>query len=47
LDEIEWKNVIDYIFRHVLVDPKKLETICPECHKKEHNGLHKLTPDLE
>ena len=30
---IEWENIIDYIFRHVLVDPKELETICPDCHK--------------
>ena len=36
LDGIEWDNIIDYIFRHVLVDPVKLETICPECHAKEH-----------
>ena len=36
LDGIEWDNIIDYIFRHVLIDPKRLETICPECHKKEH-----------
>jgi 5-methylcytosine-specific restriction endonuclease McrA len=36
LDGIEWENIIDYIFRHVLVDPSKLETICPECHLKEH-----------
>ena len=37
LDGIEWDNIIDYIYRHVLVDPKNLETICPECHKKEHH----------
>lgn len=36
LDGIEWDNVIDYIFRHVLVSPDKLETICPSCHEKEH-----------
>ena len=35
LNGIEWENIIDYIFRHVLVDPKELETICPKCHKKE------------
>ena len=38
LDGIQWDNIIDYIFRHVLVDPKGLETICPECHKKEHEN---------
>lgn len=36
LNGIEWEKIIDYIFRHVLVDPKELETICEECHKKEH-----------
>lgn len=36
MDGIEWDNIIDYIFRHVLVDPKKLETICVDCHKKLH-----------
>lgn len=36
LDGIEWDNIIDYIFRHVLVDPKGLETICPKCHDHEH-----------
>ena len=35
LDGIEWENIIDYIFRHVLVDPSKLESICPECHQRE------------
>ena len=35
LNGIEWENIIDYIFRHVLVNPKELETICPSCHSKE------------
>ena len=34
LNGIAWENVIDYIYRHVLVDPKELETLCPECHRK-------------
>ena len=34
LNGIEWQNVVDYIFRHVLVEPKHLQTLCPECHKK-------------
>ena len=33
LNGIEWENIIDYIFRHVLVDSKYLETLCPDCHK--------------
>jgi 5-methylcytosine-specific restriction endonuclease McrA len=36
LDGIDWLKIIEYIYRHVLVDPKNLETICPECHLKEH-----------
>jgi predicted HNH restriction endonuclease len=39
LDGIEWENIIDYIFRHVLVDPEKLKTICEDCHKKEHEKI--------
>jgi len=35
LNGIEWENIIDYIFRHLLVSPDELETVCPECHKKK------------
>ena len=35
LDGIEWEKVIDYIYRHVLVDPHKLITVCPDCHKRD------------
>jgi predicted HNH restriction endonuclease len=35
LNGIEWEKIIDYIFRHVLVDPKHLETVCPNCHEKK------------
>ena len=35
LDGIEWEKVIDYIYRHVLVDPEALETLCKSCHDKE------------
>jgi len=37
LNGIEWENIIDYIFRHLLVSPDALETVCPECHKKITN----------
>lgn len=33
LGGIEWKNMIDYVFRHLLVNPKKLETVCKPCHQ--------------
>ena len=35
----QWDKVIDYIYRHILVDPAYLETICPECYKKEHERM--------
>lgn len=31
-----WEHVIDAVYRHILCDPKDLMTICPECHKQEH-----------
>jgi hypothetical protein len=39
LNGIEWDKIIEYIYRHILVDPKHLETICPDCHDKLHRGL--------
>jgi predicted HNH restriction endonuclease len=39
LDGIEWEKMIDYIFRHLLVDPAKLSVMCKECHKEEHKPL--------
>jgi 5-methylcytosine-specific restriction endonuclease McrA len=33
LDGIEWEQMIDYVYRHLLVDPKKLETVCKQDHK--------------
>jgi 5-methylcytosine-specific restriction endonuclease McrA len=38
LDGINWEMILDYIYRHVLVDPSKLETLCPKCHDLE--GKH-------
>ena len=41
LNGIEWLKIVDYIYRHVLVDPKELETLCPECHRKiTEEGSH-------
>ena len=33
LEGIEWNRILDYIYRHLLVSPKKLETVCVLCHK--------------
>ena len=35
LDGIEWENIIAYIYRHLLVDPSRLEVLCKEDHEKE------------
>ena len=31
---IEWDDIIDFIYLHLLVDPRELETLCVDCHKK-------------
>lgn len=36
LDGIEWEKIIEYVYRHLLVHPDKLEVLCKECHGKEH-----------
>jgi 5-methylcytosine-specific restriction endonuclease McrA len=32
LDGIEWENILAYIYRHLLVSPDRLETVCKEDH---------------
>ena len=34
---IEWQPLIDYVFRHLLVDPKDLTVMCKPCHDKTHD----------
>ncbi len=34
LDGFETEKIIDYIFKHLLVDPSRLETVCKGCHAK-------------
>ena len=36
-DMIQWDKVLDYIQKHILVDPKHLTVFCKECHDKEHD----------
>jgi len=38
LDGIEWERVIDYVYRHILCEPSRLEVMCLDCHAKEHRG---------
>jgi len=35
LDGIEWNQILEYIFKHLLVDPQKLEVLCKPCHEAE------------
>lgn len=34
LDGVTWENILDYIYRHLLVSPERLETVCKEDHAK-------------
>lgn len=36
LNGVEWEQMVDYVYRHLLCDPKHLAVYCPECHRKEH-----------
>lgn len=44
-DGIEWEKIIDYIYRHVLCDPKKLEVMCRSCHQAETARIAGLDKD--
>ena len=36
-DEIKnWETLIDMVYEFLLCHPDKLETLCKECHAKEH-----------
>lgn len=34
---MDWDKMIDYVYRHLLCDPKGLEVLCKECHGREHD----------
>lgn len=34
IDE-HWQEIIDLIYKYVLCDPDKLETLCVDCHNKK------------
>ena len=36
LDGVEWDYLLDYVYRHLLCDPARLEVMCHECHEREH-----------
>jgi 5-methylcytosine-specific restriction endonuclease McrA len=35
-----WDYLIGQIRLHLLINPELLETLCPECHKKEHGNAN-------
>lgn len=34
---IEWEQMIDCVYRHLLCDPKELMVLCKSCHCESHN----------
>ncbi len=36
-DGVEWENILDYIYRHLLCDPNHLEVLCKSCHDSQHD----------
>lgn len=38
LNGISWQKIEEYIYRHLLVDPKNLETLCKSCHENAGKG---------
>ena len=47
LNGIVWEQMIDYIYRHLLCDPKDLQVMCQPCHECEHgkDGRSALSED--
>jgi len=47
---MDWDKLIDYVYRHLLCSPDKLEVLCPYCHDKLHIRLARYakqgTPEL-
>jgi len=35
-DGIDWDGVVDLVIKRMLPDPSRLESMCVECHSKEH-----------
>ena len=35
LELIEWDNILAYIYKHLLVEPRLLEVLCKPCHEAE------------
>lgn len=35
---LNWDQLLDYVYRHLLCDPIKLEVLCKECHDARHQA---------
>lgn len=46
LNGVSWENILDYIYRHLLVDPSELETVCHDDHLARTN-TRRLERDYE
>lgn len=42
-----WEEIIDAIYMHILCEPEKLETLCPECHDIQSGIKQEPVIDLE
>ncbi len=40
--ERDWELIIDLIYERILIDPKGLKILCPDCHDKEHKKLKEI-----
>ena len=39
LEGIDWEDMVNLIYAHILVSPSRLTTLCPDCHKKVGHDL--------
>lgn len=35
---VEWEELIDFVYKKLLVNPKYMQCVCKECHKGGHDG---------
>jgi len=35
INGVNWDKIIEFIYKELLVEPKKLKTLCKDCHKEE------------
>lgn len=42
LDGFDTEQIIDYVFKHLLVDPSRLETVCKGCHAERTEQRKRL-----